>query len=501
MLRRNLIANYIAQGWISVMMFVFVPYYIKYLGVEAYGLVGLFNVLWAGLQVISAGLAPTINREMVAFSEGRYDESAVRDFLVSVEAVVFPLAGLVGLLVLSASGWLSTGWLRPQHLTTNEVRVAIAIMGFVIGSKLVEATYQGAVLGLQKQVWLSVTQSIFATLRYGGVVLVLALYSATVSTFFYWQILISVLTVVTYALAIRSWLPKSSRAPKIDLFLLRSIVGFSGGIMSTALLAFLLHNADKLILSKLLLLTDFGYYMLCWAVVSGAMLLVSPVTQAFYPLFTRYHLNDDRENLTAQYHLASQLISALPGAAALTIAVYSNSLLFMWTGNPTIASKAGVVLALLAFGAFLNFQMQIPYMLQLAHGWSSLSAKVNSVAVLVLIPALVVFVPRYGTVGAAIIWIVLNIGYVFFEIRAMHKRLLPDQKWKWYRDDFLLPGISVLGWLLLTRCLMPSGMNRFGVLAWLAVVSIGALIAGCSAAQLVRRRLFGLASRMIAQPG
>src|SRR5271163_2369770 len=259
MLRRNLLANYVAQAWISVMMFVFVPYYIKYLGVEAYGLVGLFNVLWAGLQVISAGLAPMMNREMVGFSEGRSDPGTARDFLISVETVVFPIAGLVGLLVLSASGWLSTGWLRLQHLTAGEVRDAIAIMGFVIGAKLVEATYQGAVLGLQKQVWLSVTQSIFATLRYGGVVVVLALYSATIRSFFYWQILISVLTLATYAFAIRSWLPKGSRAPKVSFLLLRSILGFSGGIMSTALLAFLLHNTDKLILSRLLLLTDFGY--------------------------------------------------------------------------------------------------------------------------------------------------------------------------------------------------------------------------------------------------
>lgn len=475
------------------MMFVFVPFYIKLLGVEAYGLVGIFNVLWAGLQIISAGLSPMMNREMVGFSQGRYEECRVHDFLISVELIVIPVAGLVALLVFWTAGWLSTGWLRLEHLSIHEVRDAIAIMGFVIGAKLIEATYQGAVLGLQKQVWLSISQSIFATLRYGGVVVALMMFSTSILTFFYWQILISVLTVGTYAFVIRSWLPKFPRAPRFDLSLLRATLGFSGGIMLAALLAFLLNNVDKIFLSKLLLLTDFGYYTLSWALAGGIMLLVTPVTQAFYPIFTRLHLNKDNENLSAQYHLASQLISVLPGAAALTVGIYANPLLFIWTGSSTIALKAGIILELLAFGAFLNCQMQIPYMLQLAHGWSSLSVMVNCVAVLVLLPALALIVPRFGALGAAATWVLLNIGYVCIEIQVMHRRLLPEQKAKWYWDDFLLPGIIVLGWLLLTRFVMPSGMNRFGMLIWLVIVSIGALAAGCSAAPLVRQRISNLA--------
>ncbi|MBS1199036.1 MAG: polysaccharide biosynthesis protein, partial [Proteobacteria bacterium] len=42
MLRRNLIANYLGQGWAAIMGMAFVPLYIKYLGVESYGLIGLF---------------------------------------------------------------------------------------------------------------------------------------------------------------------------------------------------------------------------------------------------------------------------------------------------------------------------------------------------------------------------------------------------------------------------------------------------------------------------
>ena len=67
MLKRNLVANYAGQAWSAVMGLAFIPVYIHYLGVEAYGLIGLFAVLQAWLALLDMGLTPTLAREM-----GRY---------------------------------------------------------------------------------------------------------------------------------------------------------------------------------------------------------------------------------------------------------------------------------------------------------------------------------------------------------------------------------------------------------------------------------------------
>ena len=50
MLKRNLIANYLGQGWTALMGLAFIPLYIKYLGIEAYGLIGIFALLQGWLQ-------------------------------------------------------------------------------------------------------------------------------------------------------------------------------------------------------------------------------------------------------------------------------------------------------------------------------------------------------------------------------------------------------------------------------------------------------------------
>ena len=44
-LKKNVIANYLGQAWAALMGLVFVPVYIRYLGVEAWGLVGFMSML------------------------------------------------------------------------------------------------------------------------------------------------------------------------------------------------------------------------------------------------------------------------------------------------------------------------------------------------------------------------------------------------------------------------------------------------------------------------
>ena len=45
LVRRNIVASFIGQGWVALMGFVFVPFYLKFIGAEGYGLVGFFVLL------------------------------------------------------------------------------------------------------------------------------------------------------------------------------------------------------------------------------------------------------------------------------------------------------------------------------------------------------------------------------------------------------------------------------------------------------------------------
>jgi O-antigen/teichoic acid export membrane protein len=67
LLKRNVIANYLGQGWPALMGLAFIPLYIRYLGVEAWGLVGFMSMMQAWLTLLDMGLTPTLSREMARF--------------------------------------------------------------------------------------------------------------------------------------------------------------------------------------------------------------------------------------------------------------------------------------------------------------------------------------------------------------------------------------------------------------------------------------------------
>jgi len=59
------------------MSLAFVPLYIKYLGIEAYGLIGVFAILQAWLRLLDMGMKPAINREMARFTGGAHNAQSI----------------------------------------------------------------------------------------------------------------------------------------------------------------------------------------------------------------------------------------------------------------------------------------------------------------------------------------------------------------------------------------------------------------------------------------
>lgn len=76
--------------------------------------------------------------------------------------------------------------------------------------------------------------------------------------------------------------------------------------------------------------------------------------------------------------------------------------------------------------------MWIPYQTQLAHGWTSLTVRINIVAVAIIVPAILWATPRYGAEGAAWVWVALNTSYLLVGIHFMYRRILTREKWRWY---------------------------------------------------------------------
>lgn len=471
----------------------FVPLYIQYLGIEAYGLIGLFAVMQAWLSLLDLGMTPALGREMARFTGGAHTPQSIRDLLRSVEIIAVGVAALVALGIWSASGWLARDWLRAENLSSDAVAQAFAIMGVVTALRFVEGVYRSAVVGLQRQVLFNGINASLATVRGLGAVALLVWVSPTIEAFFLWQGLVSIITLALLAGVTYHLLPAGDRGGRFSVQALRGIGRFAGGMVGITFLALLLTQVDKILLSKLLPLSEFGYYTLA-AVVAGALyMLIGPITQAWYPRLCELQARADSVALADSYHKGAQLVTVIAGSAAIVVMLFSETLLHLWTQNADLAARTALLVSLLALGNLLNGLMWMPYQTQLAHGWTGLTVRINIVSVLVIVPAIFWTTPRYGAVGAAWVWVSLNAGYVFIGVHFMYRRILSAEKWCWYRQDILAPltlgliAASGIKWVVPN----PTGnLERLALLALAAITTLSvSAMAGGHTRQQLRRSL------------
>jgi len=152
----------------------------------------------------------------------------------------------------------------------------------------------------------------------------------------------------------------------------------------------------------------------------------------------------------------------------------------LWTRDPKIVENTHLLLSLIVVGCLLNATVTMPYMLQLAYGWTSLSFYKNIVAIIILIPLLFLLVHYLGAVGGAITWMLLNAGYVIFEVPIMHSRILPRQKWKWYRVDIGYPMVISISIIGMVRFFLSSSGSPVLNLPWMAMAVLLAVIVSAS---------------------
>ena len=149
--------------------------------------------------------------------------------------------------------------------------------------------------------------------------------------------------------------------------------------------------------------------------------------------------------------------------------------------------------------------MNVPYALQLAHGWTKLALSQNVISLVLLAPLLFWATIHYGPVGAASIWIILNAGYVAIGIQVMHRRLLPLEKAKWYCNDVAFPLIGTLTVAAIARFLLPNSASPLMTGGWLLITLLLAMAAAALATSYpsawIKNILFRRQTEILIQKG
>lgn len=475
---RNVISSFAASIWTAAVGLLVLPVYLRYIGVESYGLIGFLLTLQAWFLLLDMGLSPTTSREMARFSGGQHSAQGICDLLTSMEMVYAAVALLLALGLAAASRWLATDWLQLRTLSIDEATRALMLMAPIVAFQWMATLYRSAINGLQQQVLLGGLTVAMVSMRALATLAVLAWFAPTLEAF----VLTQSVTLLIEAIALRWYLRRSLPAGRgqFSLKALKAVWQFAAGITAITVLATLLNQLDKLLLARLLTLEHFGHVSLAMTVIGAMAIVVIPVFNAAYPRFTELVASGQHDALAVEYHAFSQAtaIAVLPIAA--TLALFSPYAVFAWTGDRQLTAFVAPIVSAWAVGSALNGLMHVPYALQLAVGWMRLSLILNAFAVAVMVPAILFFVPRYGAVAAGWIWTVLNSCYFTVGIMVMHRRVLKGEMARWYLRDVGIPCAATLAAILLCWMAQPH-LNLVGRVQSAAFTAAALIFSGTCA--------------------
>ena len=432
----NFIAGLVNSAWSVIVNLAAVPFYIKFLGIESYGLVGFFITMQTVLQLLDMGITPTINREVARLAA--VDKIGESGALVHTLAVVYwCIAALIALAIAGLAPLIAEYWLEST-MTVETVTRAVGLMGLVIAFRWPKAIYQGVLVGAEYLTIASAINAVMVTVSAVGAVLVLAFYSPTIESFFIWHAAVAL--IFSFIMRSAAWRTIGrERHFKFDVEKLKSVWRFTAGMSGVTVSGLVLLQLDKVLLSKLTTLEDFGRYTLAAVVATGLSVFLLPLFNVIYPRISALLAGNRENDLVAFYRNGTLMFMAMFFPIAIFVAIFVEDILFLWTSNRELAVNTAPIASFFILGTMLNGIMHFPYALQLAYGQTRLPISINLILILILIPALGILAHLYGSLGGAIAWAVTNFVYVIIGTVLTHRILLRGLGATWLLSDVCFP--------------------------------------------------------------
>jgi O-antigen/teichoic acid export membrane protein len=265
LLRKNVVANYLGSAVSILGPLISLPFYLAFLGPNQYGLIGFVLLIQASLNLLDAGLGQALVREVslsLAMPDGRREASRL---IFNVERLYWGIALFITLIAVLLSSFIASHWLKLGALPVGLGILSVCGAALIFLFQFPGALYRSFLIGSQAQVPLNKILIVANVFRHVGGVLLVYLYPSLV-TYIAWQV--SVAFTETLVRRSRVWALLGNRYHR-DWWNLKDFTHFFRlirGLSVAIWIGALIVQLDKVILSKMVSIEEFGYYTIASSV-------------------------------------------------------------------------------------------------------------------------------------------------------------------------------------------------------------------------------------------
>ena len=476
-LKLNLAVNYLSQLYNGMIGIVVMPFYLKFMGAESYGLIAFFMLLQTWFYLLDIGLSQTLSRETVRYKNGLLAAHSYFKLYRCISLIFFALAGSLVLVLSFANTWIASSWLNVLRLDQHDVLLCLQMMFCCAGLRCMGGIYRGVIQGFEKIVWISSFNIIINSLRFVVVIPLLYYLDFRITVYFYFQLAVALLEFVVLWLYQRRLLqqPCATHLPAESAEYYHSMLKFALLSGSNFILWLGISQSDKLLMSSLLSLADYAYYSMAILLASVIYMLSTPMSNVLLPRMTAMHAQQKIDELEQLYHQFSQLICVLVASVAGVVFFNAKQVVLLWSHDLHAAEQVASTLQYYILGNVFLALNAFSYYIQYAYGDVKRHFYGNLILLCLILPSIYWAASHYQALGAARVWLLVH-GFWFLTWTLYVNRHFIRQYWRWSAQLLVILASSLVLGELLAYIYQVLDVYAYGMLVDLLALAVFALL-------------------------
>ncbi|MBA6368666.1 oligosaccharide flippase family protein [Colwellia sp. BRX8-5] len=493
-LKTNTITSYLSQGYAAIIGIAVMPFLFSTLGSDAFGLIGFFTVAQVIINLLGSGFNPTLSRE-IAKEKIQYQNTYLISVIKSFELIFFCFLLLILIVALFANNWFAIEWFESD-LPVELLSSIVLLIFIVCAVRFQSVLYLSALRGSEDFLWINSVSIIINTLRF-PISLLLVIYYPSLKLYFGFHLIIAMveLLVMRYRigklLGINFWLPDH-----FSFYNVKKLGRFAKAVAITAVISVVIAQADKVLMSKLLTLSEYGYFTVCIMLANGILLLGFPIGTVLIPRLTALYADGKLDEFRQIYIKFTKFVCIFIVPGAIVLAGFSQNIIYLFTGSTEAANWGKDILSYYTLGNAFLIVAGFQYYQQVAKGDLKYHVRYSMALLLCSLPLIMFFGSEYGVIAVAIIWLFFRVFAFIFWVPYIHAKM-KTIKYSHWLFQAVLPSllVSIIAYALLKEYDENIIENKVTLLVQLVGFYMTILVITFFSYKLVLNKKFKLGNR------
>ena len=399
LLTRNTLLNFVGQAGPVLIAAATIPFIIRGLGVERFGLLAIAWVAPEYFTFVDLGLGRAITK-YVAEALGKDDKDRMSRLAWTAVTVQVVLGCLGTLLLISITPFLTEHILNIPPALETEAAIMFYLVALSIPPFLVSSSLTGVLAAAQR---FDLVNAVSASFNVASFVLTFfgVLYLGWHLTAIVALLVVSrFLALFTYYwLCIRVF--PSFKRPRFHPAELPTLLAFGGWVTVSSVVVPILLYMDRFIIGMSLTMAAVAYYSIPYEIVTRLWIIPTSLVATLFPAFSMLTSQGQPERLAPLLGRSMKWMLLTLGPAVVIITAFAGDILQIWLGSD-FARESTPVLQILAVGILLSSMVQLQYALIQALGRPDLTAKFHAIQLPIHALLLWWLVGAWGITGAAV---------------------------------------------------------------------------------------------------